>query len=110
MTTMKFFIGKGERGEEKGEKPNAPARVFRFSPLASRSSNYFFRRQLARVVFEHYGDAVLHRIGEAVCLADEFLPRFYVNERPLADRAHQDIEQLGIHSKVLTTMKHVCVL
>src|SRR4051812_12489116 len=60
-------------------------------------SQFLVGRELARVVLEHDGDAVLDRISEAVGFADEFLPRLEINQRPLANRAHQDIEQLGVH-------------
>ncbi len=60
-------------------------------------SRFFFRRQFARFVFEHDGDAVLDQVGEAAGLADQLIFGFPEHQRPFAQRANQNIEQFAVH-------------
>ena len=60
-------------------------------------SNFFLGGQFSRFVFNHDRNAVTHRKCQAVGLANQFLARFNVNKRPLADRTYENIEQFGIH-------------
>src|SRR6185503_591748 len=55
-----------------------------------------FRRKPARFFLQHHRDAVLHRIAEAIGLADELGRVFAIDELALAQRAHQDFKQLWI--------------
>src|SRR5262245_7059669 len=55
------------------------------------------RLERTRLVLEHHRDALANRIGEPVGATDEQLLLLRVLERPLAQRAGKNIEQLGIH-------------
>ena len=56
------------------------------------------RTELARFLFEHHRNAVLHRIAETIGLADELLPGEH--QLALAQRADEDLEQLGIDRRI----------
>src|SRR5204862_8209212 len=49
--------------------------------------------ELARLRCEHPGDIVLHRIGQAIGLADELARVLAIEELALAEGAHQDFKQ-----------------
>src|SRR5690242_5479673 len=61
------------------------------------SSGFLVGRERARLVLEHHGDVVLHREGEPVGLAHQLGGVLLPRERALAEGAHQDFKQLGIH-------------
>ena len=46
---------------------------------------------------EDYGDVVPNRKSESIALADQFLLGPPVDQRPLAERAHEDVEQTRVH-------------
>jgi len=50
------------------------------------------RLQITSLIGPHDRYAIANRKGESICLADQFLRFFIMFERPLADRANQDIK------------------
>jgi hypothetical protein len=62
--------------------------------------NFFFRRHFSRLVFQHYRDAIPDGKNQPVCLADQFVFRFSVEQRSLAKGTNQNIEQFYIHEFV----------
>src|SRR6202008_872300 len=60
-------------------------------------SNFLLRRKFAGLVLQHHRYAVADRVAETARLAYEFARRLAVDERPLADRAHQYVEEPAIH-------------
>src|SRR3990170_5646438 len=62
------------------------------------SRHFLVGRQLARLVFEHDRNAVLHRVGEAVGLAHELGSLLAVDELALAQRADQDFKQPWVYA------------
>ena len=52
-------------------------------------SHFLFRRQFARLVFEHHRDVVAHRISQAAGLAHQLVLGLLVYQRPLAQGADQ---------------------
>src|SRR5580765_4553227 len=65
-------------------------------------SDLFLRRELACFFLEHHRDIVPDRIGQSAGLADQFSLRFLIEQRPLAQRADEDIKQLGVHAGIST--------
>jgi hypothetical protein len=49
--------------------------------------DFFFGGHLARLVFQHDWNVILHRIGEAARFADELLLRLLVQQRSFAEGA-----------------------
>jgi hypothetical protein len=68
-------------------------------------SHFFFRRKLARLVLEHYRDVVLDGVAEAAGPANELGLRLAIEERPLAERADQYVEQFGVHGDYSKSMQ-----
>src|SRR3954468_3536721 len=87
MTTQKF-IGQRSRRKENQRLERAEVCASRLALNAFPDSNFFFRRQLARVVLEHHRNAVPDLVRQAVWLAYQFLFRLKVNERTFADRTN----------------------
>src|SRR3972149_1003127 len=79
-------------GNEKGCR--APITVY---PLLITALDLFFRRDLACILFQHHRYAVLYRVAEPAGVADEFAGRLAIEQRPLADRADEYVEQFVIH-------------
>src|SRR6185503_18159009 len=67
----------------------------------SRASNFLLRRKFTRLVLEHHRDVVLDRVAEAARLANQFGLGLAVQQRTLAQRAYQYVEQLGVHAGAL---------
>jgi hypothetical protein len=66
-------------------------------------SNFLLWRKFPGLVFQHHRDVVLDRVGEAAGLADELGLGFLVQQRALAQRAHQYLEELAVHLKPVTS-------
>src|SRR5690349_24399592 len=78
----------------------APVRFAQARDAAQRRSNFLFGRELARLVFEHHRNIVLDRICEPARAADQLFFGFLVDQWTLAQRAHEDIKQLGVHGAI----------
>ena len=63
-----------------------------------RSAPEFVQGDLAGLGLEHHRDAVADRIRKGVGLADKFLRILVKIERPLADRAYEDVKQPVVHA------------
>src|SRR5439155_21808623 len=57
----------------------------------------FLRRELARLLLQHDGDAVANRIGETRGSRNQLLLGAVVDQRPFGDGANEHFEQLVIH-------------
>jgi hypothetical protein len=68
-----------------------------YSPFTIHHSRFFGRRKLPRIILEHHRDAVPDGIAEAAGLADELVLRLLVEERALAERADEYVEELAVH-------------
>ena len=63
---------------------------------ALRRSNFFFRRQFACFFLEHDRNVVTYRVGQSTRAANELRLTLAVDERTLAHRANQNVEQFRV--------------
>src|SRR6266446_3179099 len=62
--------------------------------------HFFLRRQLSRLLLEHHRNIVPNRERKAVGFADELALRPAIDERPLADRADENVKKSRVHEFV----------
>jgi hypothetical protein len=65
---------------------------------ASIASDIFLRPKLARFLFEHDRDVVSNRIGQPARTADKLAIRLAIVQAALADRAYENVKELGVHA------------
>src|SRR5690242_12976626 len=82
----------------------APARSMLTSRCRARASSLlshlFLGLQLARLILEHDRDVVFDWISEPARAADQLLLGLLVQQGALAQRAHEDVKQLGVHGGI----------